>query len=339
VASAVLGLWLAASPAAAAEREVLIWGGSSKPEEAQALKAELEKDPNRLPSGLGLAPGFPQLIESQSLQGLKPGFHIVILGFCAKAEAPEVLAALKAENPGAYARTVTVPEEQASACPLLAVSSPVKSEDLRRALKPLEKERGPATVLEQSSVAPYTGRLATLVRFKGRKGAAKESAGHALVSLVNTRKGLKVLGSTSLTPGGKKVELRTPLVHISPREAAVELILSFEEPDTSEGERGQAIEGKELELYHLSAGDPMEVLSYELSYTKSDVECTSKRETEYEPREEELHEGFYTFRVETVSSDGGCALTYWDRSQGEPPADLGTEREEKLYRWDGSRFR
>jgi hypothetical protein len=48
-----------------------------------------------------LAAGFPKLVESASLPGLKPGFFVVVLGQCDSLEAFDVI---KAIYPAAYSR-------------------------------------------------------------------------------------------------------------------------------------------------------------------------------------------------------------------------------------------
>jgi hypothetical protein len=58
--------------------------------------------------------GYPRIVESGSVQGLKPGFHPVILGYCRADAAAEVLPLLQAVDREIYARQVDVPE---LACP------------------------------------------------------------------------------------------------------------------------------------------------------------------------------------------------------------------------------
>lgn len=329
---------LTAAPASGAEREILIWNGSTQASQAAALQAELRAKPELLPSGLKLASGFPALIESRTLPGLKPGFHIVILGFCPKAEAPRVLSALRVKSPGTYTRTVTVPQAQAATCPALADSVRVSGDAVRRALQPLEEQLGPASLLGHTPQDTATGRLAALVRFQGLEGQQEETEGYALVGLADSPTGLRVLGREPLEVGDKKVELGSELTRLAPHEVAAEVILSFHEPDTSEGETGVETKGSELTLHHLGEEGPSEVLSFELSHSKSDVECTHTRQAEYAPLPQALHEGFYSLRVETVSSDGGCAQVYRDPSQEDPPEGLGTSRSERVYQWNGASY-
>lgn len=68
-----------------------------------------------------LAAGYPQLVESATMPGLKPGFFVVVLGSCAdRSEADVHLELMRAVAPGAYVRSVEGP----SACPTLQASDP-----------------------------------------------------------------------------------------------------------------------------------------------------------------------------------------------------------------------
>ncbi len=193
-------------------------------------------------------------------------------------------------------------------------------------------------MLKETQLDTATGRMAALVRFKGRKGA-EDMAGQALVGLADSPKGLKVLGVVDVDVEDKEAELRPTLTRIASHEVAAEFILSFHEPDRPEEDHHVETQDSELVLYHLTEHGPRSVLSFELHSMKSDVECTHTRQAQYGPVEDSSEEGFYAFRVETVGSDGGCALVYWDRSQGDPPDDLGTSREEKLFLWDGASYK
>ncbi len=110
-------LLLAFSSLAAAQTpaRALIWGGGATPESAtQALhifeSVEVAKAMFEFPTG------YPRVVESASLAGLKPGFHVVLLGVCERADAAVLLPAFKAIEPAVYARTITATER---ACPTL----------------------------------------------------------------------------------------------------------------------------------------------------------------------------------------------------------------------------
>ncbi|MDY7227136.1 hypothetical protein [Hyalangium rubrum] len=55
-------------------------------------------------------------MKSDEVQGLKPGFHVLLLGLCEPASAEAVLPLLQALYPGTYVRPVRVPAEQLD-CP------------------------------------------------------------------------------------------------------------------------------------------------------------------------------------------------------------------------------
>lgn len=93
----------------------LIWGGGATPEDAAAaLKNFRETDSvNRF---FEFTSGYPKVVESKSLAGLKPGFHVVLLGVCGADESVLALSALKSLQPQVYARPVQITERN---CPKL----------------------------------------------------------------------------------------------------------------------------------------------------------------------------------------------------------------------------
>jgi hypothetical protein len=346
--AALLGLLLAGlfSPEArGAEREVLIWGGSRKRKEAAALLEALQASPSQLPRGLKLAPGFPKLIDSRTLQGLNPGFHVVLLGFCFKTEVQEVLAELKAVNPGVYTRTVTVPSgKYDTACPTRAAPGPVREdpgrEELLEALEAVERREGrerQVKLLERSPFDPRTGQLAALVEV----GAEERLE---LVELVQGSQGPKVLGRTALPAGS---ELWDELMYLSPRgDVAVGVLHAFgedEKDETEEGEPRPTTRGSRMTVYLLTPQGPRSVLDFELESVRGNVECDTRRKVEaFGPVKVELSEGYYPFQVVTVTDDSVCARAYQGASgedEGPPPEDLGITRDRKLYRWSGSSYR
>lgn len=109
-----LGAVLAAGPAL--ESRLFIGTGAKTKAEAQTLSDKLT-----LPKSLVLASGFPKLVESKSIAGLKPGFFVVLLGACADVSAAErshnngFTALLQDALKGAYSKPVG---KQENTCPL-----------------------------------------------------------------------------------------------------------------------------------------------------------------------------------------------------------------------------
>lgn len=105
-----------AALASAAPGRALIWGGGPTRDSAAAAQKALEaSDVNAM---LAFAPGFPKSIESQSVKGLKPGLHIVLLGLCSeKDDATLALAVARSVEPGVYARRIEF--EGNGSCPVL----------------------------------------------------------------------------------------------------------------------------------------------------------------------------------------------------------------------------
>lgn len=102
--------------AQAAPGRALIWGGGATREAADtALKA---MDATDVRSMLTFSEGFPRIVESQSVKGLKPGFHVVLLGLCGeKDDAALALSMAKSVDAKVYARGVEL--EGKSSCPTL----------------------------------------------------------------------------------------------------------------------------------------------------------------------------------------------------------------------------
>ncbi|MBL8951345.1 MAG: hypothetical protein JNK82_11240 [Myxococcaceae bacterium] len=115
----VVTVAIAATPATAA----LVWGGGK-------TKADAEKwvkawaDASAPFQGLYTLPaGHPRIVESAKVKGMKPGFHVVLLGVCPAAELAPRLKLFKGIYAGTYARRVSgVPVD----CPTLAAKTNVK---------------------------------------------------------------------------------------------------------------------------------------------------------------------------------------------------------------------
>lgn len=111
--AAVLSFSLAAAPMES--RLFIASGAKTKAEAEQQLKA-LKKQ-----SELVLAPGYPKLVESKTIEGLNPGFFLVVFGACDDASADQrshndgLAAVIQRAMKGAYAKPVA---KQAAACPL-----------------------------------------------------------------------------------------------------------------------------------------------------------------------------------------------------------------------------
>lgn len=118
------GLLLLVSGVAVADvpQHLVFSGGTTRADGDAALASW-----NRLASLVGphvrLAAGFPKVVESASLPGLKPGFFIVVLGQCDSLEAFNVI---KAIYPAAYTRPVT--GAPTLACPTLTSDDSISAE-------------------------------------------------------------------------------------------------------------------------------------------------------------------------------------------------------------------
>lgn len=100
--------------AAQTSHAAFVWSGGATPAEGAAALAHLDAQKKELATFMTFAPGYPKVVASADVQGMKPGFHVVILGVCPQGAAAE-LAIVKAFSGAAYAREVSVP----AACPTL----------------------------------------------------------------------------------------------------------------------------------------------------------------------------------------------------------------------------
>lgn len=123
---AILACLAGASAFAAdtAAARALIWGGGTTPEAGAAAMKSFDAAAEQVKALLELSPGYPKLVKSASVAGLKPGFHVVLLGLCAVDDAVVPLGLLKSVEPKAYARPVSL--ESAATCPKPAKGWTVK---------------------------------------------------------------------------------------------------------------------------------------------------------------------------------------------------------------------
>jgi ankyrin repeat protein len=141
-----------------AEVDVLLWGGGKTEQEAQAWLAGFQQLAPRLRELLQPAEGFPLVVASDSVPGLAPGLHVVLLGYCGAEDAASRLKLLKALYPGAYTRRVKVPLTT-NACPV------VLFETTRNTTASLTDKQG--RTLTVSSFEPNRPGPYRAVRFEG----------------------------------------------------------------------------------------------------------------------------------------------------------------------------
>lgn len=102
--------------AEAAPAKLLILGGGAKAEDA----AKAIEGWGKVASEMLIEPatGFPKAVESATVNGLKPGFHVAVIGGCDDGEGLRVLEATRQLYAGAYFRAVEW--EGPLPCPTLA---------------------------------------------------------------------------------------------------------------------------------------------------------------------------------------------------------------------------
>ncbi|MCP3162164.1 hypothetical protein [Myxococcus qinghaiensis] len=172
--------------------QLIIWGGGENMAEAQAALARWQEraKANEWDGLLKVAEGYPRIVPSNSVPGLKPGF-VVVLGACEPSAAPKVLETVKAFEAEAYAHTVTW--AQPLACPQLGPTWRVlKSRSWKKAegmltavvLERLEKEDLPDSSFEQSV-------RVTLRAPDGRHLGSDERSGHPTGAIATGETGFR----------------------------------------------------------------------------------------------------------------------------------------------------
>lgn len=111
------------APEAATEARLLILGGGTgrgDGAKAEQLWNERLAEQAANPSGIPWVPtsGFPKIVESASVEGLKPGFHVLVLGACQEGPGLLLLEMARQFHPGSYFRNVKWQGELP--CPTLA---------------------------------------------------------------------------------------------------------------------------------------------------------------------------------------------------------------------------
>jgi len=157
-------IWcLVALPCAAADLTAMVWGGGATRADAEASLASFEARRKTWAGALALSKGFPQIVESSAVAGMKPGFVVVLLGYCSDAEAPATLELLKDFDTSIYARPV---QGGAASCPKLG------ADFSRTATRVVKTKEGELRGLFLNG----TGGLHLFLQLHSRAGVLLESA-------------------------------------------------------------------------------------------------------------------------------------------------------------------
>lgn len=139
-------LWLTVL-AHASEPRAIVWGGGPTPEDGATWLARWQQESPDYADLITLAPGWPKLVESGSMPGMKPGFHVVVLGVCLAGDEQPALALLKALHAGTYVRELDGPAP-ASGCPTVANGVTLRQREV------VEQGRSAAVVLSVGAHIP-----------------------------------------------------------------------------------------------------------------------------------------------------------------------------------------
>lgn len=159
-------LCLIAMRVAAEPMTAMVWGGGVTRADAEASLAGFEARQKMWDGALALSAGYPQIVESKAIAGMKPGFVVVLLGYCAEADSASAIELLKQFDTSVYSRPV---ESGAASCPKL---SPGFTRVAARSVKTKEGELL-GIFLERTGI-PRSLRL--LLQLRARTGALIDSA-------------------------------------------------------------------------------------------------------------------------------------------------------------------
>jgi hypothetical protein len=95
--------------------DAIIWGGGVTQADGEKWMKRWADEAASMAKLLTLAPGYPQLVKSDEVPGLKPGFMVVVLGTCEGVESRYTLGLLKGVAERVYARRI---KTTVTACPL-----------------------------------------------------------------------------------------------------------------------------------------------------------------------------------------------------------------------------
>jgi hypothetical protein len=112
-----------AAPALVPMQVLILAGGTTPADPVRWLEAQAPALARLRADGGGFAEGYPRALESATVKGLRPGFHVVVAGYCAPGASAAPLAVLRKPFPGTYERRVEVPADRAS-CPALVAGEP-----------------------------------------------------------------------------------------------------------------------------------------------------------------------------------------------------------------------
>ena len=107
-------LALLAPDAAAPGVDAIIWGGGTTQADGEKWLELWNNEAASTSRLLTLAPGYPQVVKSDDVPGLKPGFVVVLLGTCQGADARYTVGLLKGVAERVYARRI---KATTTACP------------------------------------------------------------------------------------------------------------------------------------------------------------------------------------------------------------------------------
>jgi hypothetical protein len=183
--AALLVLLLATPSRDAAPLQHLVFSGGTDRAAGDAALASWKRLAPLVEPHVRLPTGFPKLVESGSLPGLKPGFFVVVLGLCDDLSAFDVVKAL---YPGAYAKPAAEAPESSRACPTRVGAAEVTHEE--------GSLKTPAGVVSGASASTSAD---------DERGFAAEEASYALV-LVHPKTGV-VLDTLTLAGSSRSTSV------------------------------------------------------------------------------------------------------------------------------------
>jgi hypothetical protein len=106
--------------------QLIIWAGERTPDAGESRLSRFKEESAQWDSLVSLAEGFPRLVHSDDVPGLRPGWYVVLLGACDAVRATRVVSALKSRYPDVYSRPGRWPDADLQ-CPQVVDLTPTEA--------------------------------------------------------------------------------------------------------------------------------------------------------------------------------------------------------------------
>lgn len=99
----------------------IVVGGGKREKDGELARKLFDEEQADYGGLFATAAGFPKVVHSDDVSGMKPGFYVAVLGYCSKEEQKPLMRLLKGISEHVYARKVSSAEP--GSCPTLSVTT------------------------------------------------------------------------------------------------------------------------------------------------------------------------------------------------------------------------